>query len=114
MKIIDRNALNALDKEAVMIYDDKDHQIYNSLDNQSIQVSKLFLDKIRHLKSFRYHEVDNEAVGLIFALNSDRFVVIASAYDKYGRIKLHNLIWIIFVGFIISIGSDGFFRQNLR
>lgn len=111
MKIIDRNTLNALDKEVVMIYDDKDHQIYNSLDNNSIQISGTFLDKIRHLKSFRYHEGKNEAVGLIFTLKSDRFVVIASAYDKYGRIKLHNLIWIIFVGFFISIGSTVFFGR---
>lgn len=111
MKIIDRNALNALHNERVMIYNDKDHQIYNSLDNDSIQISKAFLDKIRHEKSIRYHEAKNEAIGLIFTLNSDHFVVIASAYDNYGRIKLFNLIWIILVGFIISIGSTIFFGR---
>jgi len=104
MKIIDRNTLNALDKEVVMIYDSQNHQIYNSLDNDSIQISKPFLDKIRLLKSIRYHEGKNEAIGLIFTLKSDQYAVIASAYDNYGRIKLHNLIWIIIVGFFISIG----------
>jgi signal transduction histidine kinase len=109
MKIIDRNSLNALHNERVMIYDDNDHQIYNSLDNDSIQISKAFLDKIRNEKSIRYHEAKNEAIGLIFKLNSDHYAVIASAYDNYGRIKLYNLIWIILVGFIISIGSTIFF-----
>jgi len=104
MKIIDRNTLNALDNLQVMIYDNKDHQVYNSLDNDSIQISKPFLDKIRLLKSIRYHEGKNEAIGLIFTLKSDQYEVIASAYDNYGRIKLHNLIWIIIVGFFISIG----------
>jgi signal transduction histidine kinase len=105
MKIIDRNSLNALHNERVMIYDNKNHQIYNSLDNDSIQIPKSFLDKIRHAKNVRYHEGKNEAIGLIFKLHNDPYVVIASAYDNYGRIKLYNLIWIILAGFIISIGS---------
>ncbi|OFX54305.1 MAG: hypothetical protein A2066_00975 [Bacteroidetes bacterium GWB2_41_8] len=105
MKIIDRNSLNALHNERVMIYDANNHQIYNSLDNDSIQISKSFLDKIRQSKNIRYHEDKNEAIGLIFTLKSDRYVVIASAFDNYGRIKLHNLIWILFVGLLISIGT---------
>lgn len=104
MKIIDRNTLNALHKEVVMIYNSKNRQIYNSLDNDSVQISISFLDKIRRLKNIRYHEGENEAIGLIFTLNSDQYAVIASAYDNYGRTKLHNLIWIIIVGFFISTG----------
>ncbi|HEY3370529.1 MAG TPA: HAMP domain-containing sensor histidine kinase [Prolixibacteraceae bacterium] len=104
MKIIDRNTLNALDNEVVLIYDAQNHLIYNSLDNDSNPISKPFLDKIRRFKTIRYHEGQNEAIGLIFTLKSDQYTVIASAYDNYGRIKLHNLIWIIIVGLIISIG----------
>jgi signal transduction histidine kinase len=111
MKIIDRNSLNALHNERVLIYDNNDRQIYNSLDNDSIQISKVFLDKIRLKKSIRYHEDKNEAIGLIFTLNTYHYVVIASAYDNYGRIKLYNLVWIILAGFIISIGSTVFFGR---
>lgn len=50
MKIIDQNSLNALHNERVIIYNNKDLQIYNSLDNDSIQISKPFLDKIRQVK----------------------------------------------------------------
>lgn len=111
MKIIDRNTLNALYDEKVMIYDGKDRQIYYSLDNDSIQISKVLLNKIRLLKNLRFHDGNNEVIGLIFTLNSDNYVVIASAYDNYGRIKLHNLIWIILVGFFISIGTTVFFGR---
>ncbi len=111
MKIIDQNSLNALHNERVIIYDNQDHQIYNSLDNDSAQISKSFLDKIRLAKNVRYHEGKNEAIGLIFTLNNDHYVVIASAFDNYGRIKLYNLIWIILAGFIISIGSTIVFSR---
>jgi len=111
MKIIDRNALNALDEEQVVIYDDQNRQIYNSLDKDSIRVPNALLDKIRHAKTLRYHDNKNEVVGLIFSLNTSQYVVIASAYDTYGRIKLKNLVWIIFAGFLISICSTLFFGR---
>jgi len=103
LKIIDRNTINSLFEEKVIIYDYKDVQIYNSLDDDSIHVSKELLDKIRLLKEVRYHEGENEVIGILYTDKYDRFVVLASALDKYGRVKLHNLIWIIFVGLFISI-----------
>ncbi|MBA4411533.1 MAG: two-component sensor histidine kinase, partial [Odoribacter sp.] len=108
LKIIDRNTINALFNEKVMIYDYKDRQIYNSLDDDSIPVSKSLLDKIRLLKDVRYHEGKNEVIGLLYADKYDRFVVIASALDIYGRSKLNNLKWIIIIGFFISIGLTVF------
>ncbi|HAQ19309.1 MAG TPA: two-component sensor histidine kinase [Prolixibacteraceae bacterium] len=104
LKIIDRNTINALYNEKVMIYDYKDRQIYNSLDDDSISISKSLLDKIRLLKDVRYHEGKNEVIGLLYADKYDRFVVISSALDTYGRSKLNNLKWIIIIGFFISIG----------
>ena len=44
--------------------------------------------------------VKNEVIGLLYADKYDRFVVIASALDNYGRSKLNNLKWIIFIGFL--------------
>jgi len=108
LKIIDRNTINALYKEKVVIYDYKDEQIYNSLDDDSIQVSKTLLDNIRLKKVIRYHQGKHEVIGLLYADKYDRFVVIASALDIYGRSKLNNLKWIIIIGFLISIGFTVF------
>jgi signal transduction histidine kinase len=103
LKIIDRNTINALFDEKVMIYDYKDMQIYNSLDDDSIQISKDLLDNIRLKKSIRYHQGKHEVIGVLWTDKYDRYVVIASALDTYGRSKLSNLKWIIIVGFFISI-----------
>lgn len=108
LKIIDRNTINALYNEKVLIYDYKDNQIYNSLDDDSISISKALLDRIRLSKNIRYHEGKNEVIGLLYTDKYDRFVVIASAFDKYGRSKLNNLKWIIIIGFFISIGLTVF------
>lgn len=103
LKIIDRNTINALFNEKVMIYDYQDKQIYNSLDDDTIHISKELLDNIRLKKKIKYHEGQNEVIGLLYTDKYDRFVVVASAYDKYGLIKLNNLKWIIFTGLIFSI-----------
>lgn len=108
LKIIDRNTINALYDEKVVIYDYKNKQIYNSLDDDSINVSKELLDKIRLEKNIRYHSEKNEVIGLLYVDKYDRFVVIASALDKYGRSKLTNLKWVLIIGFFISIGVTVF------
>ncbi|MDP2336446.1 MAG: ATP-binding protein [Bacteroidota bacterium] len=108
LKIIDKNTINALYNEKVIIYDYQDKQIYNNLDDDSIHISKALLDQIRLKKDVRYHQGKHEVIGLLYADKYDRFVVIASALDKYGRSKLNNLKWIIIIGFFISIGLTVF------
>lgn len=103
LKIIDRNTINALFNEKVIIYNYKNEQIYNSLDDDTIHISRELLDNIRLKKKIRYHEGKNEVVGLLYTDKYDRFVVVASAYDKYGLSKLNNLRWILFIGLIFSI-----------
>jgi len=104
LKIIDRNTINALYSEKVVIYDYLNNQIYNSLDDDSINVSKELLDKIRLEKNITYHQGNYEVIGLLYADKYDRFVVIASALDRYGRSKLNNLKWILIIGCFTSIG----------
>jgi signal transduction histidine kinase len=104
LKIIDKNTINTINNEKVMIFDNKDLLIYNSSDNDSIRISKTFLDKIRLLKDIRYHEGEKEVIGLLYMDKNDQYVVISSALDSYGIMKLNNLKWIIFIGFFISIG----------
>ncbi|PKP50111.1 MAG: two-component sensor histidine kinase [Bacteroidetes bacterium HGW-Bacteroidetes-1] len=111
LKIIDRNTINAMFNEKVIIYDYQDKEIYNSLDDDSIQVSKKLLDKIRLEKNIRYHEGEHEVVGLLYTDKYDRFVVIASALDKYGKSKLINLKWILIIGFFISIALTVYFGR---
>ena len=104
LKIIDRNSINALYNEKVQIYDYKNELIYNSLDDDSVPVSLNLLNKIRLEKELRYHEGDHEVIGLLYTDKYDRFAVVASALDKYGRSKLNFLKWILILVFFSSIG----------
>jgi signal transduction histidine kinase len=104
LKIIDRNTISALINEKVVIYNYKNDQIYNSSDVDSIHISKALLDKIRMQKEIHFQEGKNDVLGLLFTEKNDRYVIIASALDIYGRSKLNFLKWMIVVGFFISIG----------
>lgn len=103
LKIIDKNTINALYDEKVVIYDYQDKLIYSSIDDITISVSKELLNKIRLEKEIKYHEGENEVFGILYADKYNRYVVIASALDKYGISKLSNLGIILIVGFIFSI-----------
>lgn len=103
LKIIDRNTINALYQEKVMIYNYLDEQIYNSLDNDSIPVTKELLDRIRIENEIRYKIGDHEAIGIVYADKYYRFVVIASAYDKYGLSKLNYLRIILGTSLFVAV-----------
>lgn len=103
LKIIDKNTINALFDEKVVIYDYQDKLIYSSMDDITIPVSKALLNKIRLEKEIKYHEGKNEVLGILYADKYNRYVVIASALDKYGLSKLGNLKIILLIGFFFSI-----------
>lgn len=104
LKIIDQNTNLSLYNEKVMIYNYKNELIYNSSDNDSIEITPEILDNIRLEKEVRFVDNKIEIIGLLYSDKYDRFVVLASAFDKYGRNKLNNLKWVLFIGFFISIG----------
>ncbi len=118
LKIIDQNTINTLPEEKVVIFNFKNEELYNSLEDDTTTYSVALINKIRLEKELRYKENHSEVIGLLFEGKYDRFVVIASAYDKYGLSKIQYLRWILFFAFIISIGvtvTFGFFysRQAL-
>jgi len=104
LKIIDQNTIHALFDEKVTIYDYTNRHIYNSLDNDTIQISKYMLDRIRIKKNIRFHAGKYEIIGILFRESNKSYVVLASAYDKYGRSKLNYLLWILIIGFFIHTG----------
>lgn len=102
LKVIDRNAINALFNEKVIIYDYNDKVIYNSLEQEPFKITKEFLTRVRTEKEVKTSEGDFQIIGLLYIDDYNRFVVIASAIDRYGNSKLLNLKWILLIGFIIS------------
>ncbi|MBL7918374.1 MAG: HAMP domain-containing protein, partial [Bacteroidia bacterium] len=102
LKIIDRNAVNPLPNEKVFIYDYNNKLVYCSLQEDKDEISKTLLDKIRLEGEIQISESESELVGILFKGKYDRYVVVASAFDKYGFTKLNYLKYILIVGDIVS------------
>lgn len=104
LKIIDKNTLSALVDEKVLVFDQKNKLFYSSLDDHVIHFSKDLLDRVRAEKYIETQSDDNEVVGLLYELNGEKYVILASAYDKFGRSKMDNLRNILIVGLLFGIG----------
>ncbi len=119
LKIIDRNTLTALFDEKVLVFDERNRLIYTSVDDQVINYSPALLSRVRREKDIETHNGRNELIGLLYRQNGRDLVILASAYDQFGRSKLENLQltlgWGLFVGISITIGLGIFFAgQSLR
>ncbi len=103
LKIIDRNSLNALHNERIYIFDHKNRIIYSSADDLTPEISSDFLKQIREEKQVEYVRNLNESLGIAYQEQGKDYVVVASAFDMYGRRKLVNLRFILLIGSFISI-----------
>ena len=103
LKIIDKNALNALHNEKIIIYDQNDKLIYSSTDDSDLRVRKDVLDEIRRAKQLEWIDNLNETLGITYDEGDKHYVIVASAFDIYGRRKLVNLRFILVAGTLAGI-----------
>jgi len=103
LRIIDKNSIHALYQEKVLVFDTKDSLVYNSLDDLEVGYPPALLKKIRDRSKMEYVADEIEHVGLTYTGSTGDFVVISSAFDRYGRSKLKNLRDVMLVGFLIGI-----------
>jgi len=103
LKIIDRNTINAFYDEKIVVYNHLNKEIYSSIDENTISVSKELLDNIRAQKEIRYHLGNNEVIGFIYSDRYNPYILIASASDQHGLRKLSNLKTILITGFFFSM-----------
>jgi signal transduction histidine kinase len=104
LRIIDQNALNALHNERILIFNLNDELIYASTDDHGLDITREQLGNIREDKNVHWIQNMNETLGLTYDEGDKHYVVIASAYDIYGRRKLVNLRFILLAGSLVSIG----------
>lgn len=112
LKIIDRNTISALINEKVLIFDERDQLMYSSVDDHVIHFQTELIRQVRQQQQVESYNGDNELVGLLFQEKGQQVVVLASAYDQFGRSKLQNLgitlLWGLLGGLGITVGL-GFF-----
>jgi signal transduction histidine kinase len=103
LRIIDQNTINELYKEKVIIYDKNNDLIYSSIDDEVISINEELLNKVRHKKYVEYVEKENEVIGLFYRESKADYVVFVSAFDKYGKKKLENLMYFLGLSSLISV-----------
>src|SRR6478609_6946291 len=104
LQTLDRNTINNLYDEKILLFDSAGTNIYSSVDDIKI----LFpLEIIKQLKQgeedIAYREGDYEVYAHVIDDNEKRFYAIGKAYDKYGREKLNFLGWALFFIYVVVL-----------
>jgi signal transduction histidine kinase len=112
-----QHSIQELYDEKVLVFDANDRLIYASLDNEPIEYAKQQLADIRAGGELAYRDADgDEVVGVHYTQGGADLVVLASAYDRYGRQELKNLtrtLWISLVLGSLFIFGAGYFYIGL-
>jgi signal transduction histidine kinase len=102
LKIIDENTASLPD-EQVWVYNFENKQIYATPSSSDGRIDIHLINEIRLKKRVEFSLDHKEALGTLYEGEYDRFVVIATAFDKYGLGKLNYLKWILVFLFPTSI-----------
>jgi signal transduction histidine kinase len=105
MRIIDSTNYSSLEDAEVIVFDYfKRSKIYTSGKQPGLEITEELLAKARSNDEFVFKQGEREAIGLLYTNGLRRFVVFASATDKYGINKLNNLLIVLLIGLLASIG----------
>lgn len=107
LNIIERDNPVRLPEEEILIFNFKDSLIYSSEGLEIERPSKDFLNQVRLEGSIQLIKDKRETEAFLFVDRYDRFVVIVSAIDIYGRRKIQNLAQVLAI--VLASGMIAFF-----
>ncbi|MEQ8907224.1 ATP-binding protein [Ekhidna sp.] len=102
LRIIDENTASLPD-EQVVVYDYLNQLVYSNPSIVNDSINHQLIDRVRLEEKIEFSEKSKEFVGALYISEYDRFVVIASAYDRYGLGKLSYLRTVLLIVFPISL-----------
>lgn len=110
LRVVDRNTLNAMYEEKILVFDGNKKLIYSSLDNHPVSYSEELLDEIIQKGEvyFTDPQTRSEVLGSYRASGGTHaYIVLSSAYDRYGIEKLEDmrntLLLASFVGIVLAV-----------
>ena len=114
LKVIDQNTI-ALPQERIWVFNYLNEEIYDSrseeMNPETLDIK--LLNTIRLQENYDFYLDGKEAIGILYADQYNRFVVVASAFDRFGLSKLNNLrlvlIIVFFTGAAIAAFAGWFF-----
>ncbi len=103
LKIIDRNTINTLYQEKILIFDLDYNLIYSSIDDEVIQWTTELLNEINQKGEVYKSTDENEFLGLKRTFQGKGYLILGAANDKYGKRKLVFLQYTAFAAFLIAL-----------
>lgn len=107
LQVIDKNTLNKLYDENVMVLNQDNKVIYLSSEGQKLTITSELIERIRKKGYVAFTVNDIEAVGISMQNVNGNAIVVASGYDKYGRRKMSNLLSVLLVCWLGGILLTG-------
>lgn len=101
-KLLDKNHMTVLNEEEIIMYDYRNRIVYES-GTDYLTVPKTRLDQVRLGSDVYWREGPREIVGAPYGDPPNRFVVLASAVDKYGFSKQRKLAILLAVGWCLAV-----------
>ncbi|HBX50239.1 MAG: hypothetical protein A2275_13410 [Bacteroidetes bacterium RIFOXYA12_FULL_35_11] len=102
LKIIEKNNVYKLPFEDITIYDENKKMLFSN-DIIPISLDDETFSQIMREKEMYYSVGDTEKLGIEYHHKKEKFIVIASALDKFGRRKISNLRQILWIGGFVCI-----------
>lgn len=106
LSIIDRNTFTTLYEEQICVYDQNNDLKYSNRKEDSTVFNPALLQAVR--KQGELHDQDQttqrELLGLQVEHKGEAYVILVSAYDRYGIRKMVNLRYILLFTWFLGLG----------
>lgn len=101
LNLIDKSTIG-LYEENIRIFNINNKEVFNSTDSLYGGITTDFLNSIRIDGESELSVKGREIFGISKSANNQKYLIIASAVDKYGLNKLHYLRLILFAGIVLG------------
>ncbi len=102
LKIFDKNSINTIYKEKILIFNDSLKLVYNSTDDVLLSWDIEDLNYIKKNNSFFKRIGDDEIYGTSYTVKDKNYFALIKAEDKYGFSKIVYLKYLLIGSFLIS------------
>jgi len=103
LRRMERNNPASLPNQYIIIYNQRNQELYSSVAIPVIPSDLALLDRIRGQGEIRFKYKDYEALGFVFRDKNDNLTVLAAATDVYGTNALRNLRNVLIAIFCVSL-----------
>jgi two-component system, OmpR family, sensor histidine kinase ArlS len=107
LRLIDQNSVSAWVDEQVLVFGQNNRLLYSSVEERTVRYRAEWLAHTRQAGNWEAHDGDRELVGLRFGYEGRQYVVLASAYDQFGKDKQRNLALTLLWGWLAGLVITG-------